>query len=126
MARTSIRRHQHEQPNDHRELALSMRADVTGVGASLDQRLVHAAPIGSGDRRNAGAARMPVSARRLMAKLLPLRRCAASRLRELAERLEPRRQTLAGRSSAPLVRLDGRWWYRDEIVDGATSVERRS
>jgi hypothetical protein len=61
-----------------------------------------------------------------MAKLPPLRRSAASRLRVVADRLDPRRQTLAAGSSAPLVRYAGRWWYRDEIVDSASSVERRS
>jgi hypothetical protein len=60
-----------------------------------------------------------------MPKLPPLRRSTASRLRDLADRLDPRRQTLAARSSAPLVRLGGRWWHRDEIVERAASVERR-
>jgi len=58
-----------------------------------------------------------------MRKLPPMRRSAASRLRGLAERLEPRRQRLGGRSPAPLVRLDGRWWNRDEIVVPSTAVE---
>jgi hypothetical protein len=51
-----------------------------------------------------------------MAKLPPLRRSAASRLRDLAHRLDPGRQTIAARSSAPLIRIGGRWWYRDEIA----------
>jgi hypothetical protein len=60
-----------------------------------------------------------------MPKLPPLRRTTASRLRDLADRLDQRRQTLAARSTAPLVRLGGRWWHRDEIVERAASVERR-
>jgi hypothetical protein len=46
----------------------------------------------------------------------PLRRTAASRLRHLADRLDPLRQTIGGRPSAPLIRFGGRWWHRDEIV----------
>jgi hypothetical protein len=39
---------------------------------------------------------------------------AAAKLRALADRLAPRAP--APRSSAPLIRLGGRWWYRGELV----------
>jgi hypothetical protein len=57
-----------------------------------------------------------------MRNLPLLRRSAAARLRDLAERLEPRPER-PDRSPAPLVRLDGRWWYRDEIVAPSAAVE---
>jgi hypothetical protein len=50
----------------------------------------------------------------LMTKLPPLRRSAASRLRGLADHLEPPQLPL--RSTAPLIRMDGRWWQRDELI----------
>jgi hypothetical protein len=49
----------------------------------------------------------------------PMRRSAASRLRALADRLDPRQQDVTeepDRASAPLVRFGGRWWQRDEIL----------
>jgi hypothetical protein len=53
-----------------------------------------------------------------MTKQPPMRRSAASRLRALADRLDPRQQdvTEPERPSAPLVRFGGRWWPRDEIL----------
>jgi hypothetical protein len=53
-----------------------------------------------------------------MTKQPPVRRSAASRLRALADRLDPRQQdvTEPERPTAPLVRVGGRWWQRDEIL----------
>ena len=45
----------------------------------------------------------------------PLRSACAARLRSLAERLAPA-PSWARRPLAPLVRVAGRWWYRNEIV----------
>jgi hypothetical protein len=50
-----------------------------------------------------------------MAGLPPFRRSAASSLRLLANRLEPVRRCLPARPLAPLVRVGGRWWYRDDL-----------
>jgi hypothetical protein len=41
-----------------------------------------------------------------------MRDTLAARLRRLADRLEP---PAPRRSPAPLVRLGGRWWRRDEL-----------
>jgi hypothetical protein len=54
----------------------------------------------------------------------PMRETTAERLRSLADRLAPRAPRAPRRPGrAPLVRLGGRWWGRDEIgqigVDGA-------
>jgi hypothetical protein len=49
----------------------------------------------------------PSEGRTLMQSPRP---AVASRLRRFADRLEPR----PWRSPAPLVRLDGRWWQRNE------------
>ena len=46
----------------------------------------------------------------------PVRSVAASRLRALADRLEPLTRAMPRRPTAPLIRLGGRWWYRDELV----------
>jgi hypothetical protein len=46
----------------------------------------------------------------------PLRAAVASRLRDIADGLEPPERADAGHSRAMLIRLGGRWWYRDEIV----------
>lgn len=51
-----------------------------------------------------------------MANPPPLRRWAASRLRGLADNLEPPGRGLSGRVRAPLVRFGGRWWDRDELT----------
>jgi hypothetical protein len=46
-----------------------------------------------------------------------MRRSAAERLRALADRLDPRQQDVTEeRPSAPLIRLGGVWWQRDEIL----------
>jgi hypothetical protein len=50
-----------------------------------------------------------------------LKRSAASRLRGLADRLEPSR--LPTKSPAPLIRLAGRWWRRDELIPDATAED---
>jgi hypothetical protein len=55
-----------------------------------------------------------------MEKLPELREQAASRLRGLADRLEPPRQDDARASRAMIIRLGGRWWHRDEL----TSAQR--
>jgi hypothetical protein len=46
----------------------------------------------------------------------PVRRSAALRLRAVADRLDPRDEAIVEQLVAPLVRLGGRWWHRDEIV----------
>jgi hypothetical protein len=46
----------------------------------------------------------------------PFRKTAASRLRTLADWFEPRRVVPRRPQAAPLVRLGGRWWQRDELV----------
>lgn len=49
----------------------------------------------------------------------PLRTAAASRLRAWANQLEPPRAAdRVQPSTAPLVRLGGRWWPREEITGG--------
>jgi hypothetical protein len=48
-----------------------------------------------------------------------LKRSAATRLRGLADRLEP--PPLPMRRPAPLIRLAGRWWRRDELIADATA-----
>jgi hypothetical protein len=48
-----------------------------------------------------------------------LKRSAATRLRGLADRLEP--PPLPMRRTAPLIRLAGRWWRRDELIADATA-----
>jgi hypothetical protein len=53
----------------------------------------------------------------------PLRRTAATRLRGLADRLDPLRRNFPGRPSAPLIRFGGRWWHRDEIVAPADAAQ---
>jgi hypothetical protein len=45
-----------------------------------------------------------------------MRDTLAARLRQLANRLEP---PAPRRPPAPLVRLGGRWWRRDELGDWA-------
>jgi hypothetical protein len=45
----------------------------------------------------------------------PLRTTAASKLRSWADRLEPRRVPRGRPSAAPLVRVGGLWWQRDQI-----------
>jgi hypothetical protein len=50
----------------------------------------------------------------------PLRREVAARLRGLADRLDPRRSPVRP-PIAPLVRLDGRWWRREEL-DGRPGI----
>jgi hypothetical protein len=56
---------------------------------------------------------------------LPLRRSAASWLRDLADRLAPTPRPPAPTrpTVAPLVRRGGRWWYRDELVPLPTLQE---
>jgi hypothetical protein len=58
-----------------------------------------------------------------MADSPPLRRSAASQLRFLADRLDPRQQIVARRPHGPLVRYGGRWWHRDELVGPLASDE---
>jgi hypothetical protein len=58
-----------------------------------------------------------------MVRQPPIRRSAASRLRFLADRLDPRQRAVDGRPSAPLVRFGGRWWHRDELVTPEAAVE---
>jgi hypothetical protein len=62
--------------------------------------------------------------RGLVWKLPKMRRSAASRLRRVAERLEPRRQRQGEQSPAPLVRLGGRWWRLDDIAAPSRSAAR--
>jgi hypothetical protein len=45
-----------------------------------------------------------------------LRKAAASRLRSLADRVEPRLVARVRPSAAPLVRIGGRWWSRAALV----------
>jgi hypothetical protein len=72
-------------------------------------------------RARSGTIRSRMSRRRTP----PLRTTAASRLRAWADRLEPPRAVVRTQpSSAPLVRLGGRWWPRQEIAgsrDGPTA-----
>jgi len=44
-----------------------------------------------------------------------MRKTAASRLRAWADQLEPRVIMRIRPPSAPLVRVGGRWWPRDEV-----------
>jgi hypothetical protein len=62
---------------------------------------------------------MPALWRRAGVVETKLKRSAASRLRGLADRLEPPR--LPVRPPAPLIRLAGRWWRRDELIAEATA-----
>jgi hypothetical protein len=55
-----------------------------------------------------------------MEKLPELRQQAASRLRGLADRLEPPKHYDMRASRAIAIRLGGRWWSRDEL----TSAQR--
>jgi hypothetical protein len=50
-----------------------------------------------------------------------MRRAAASTLRSLADRFDAGRQTRTRPSVAPLIRLGGRWWGRDELVGAQTA-----
>jgi hypothetical protein len=59
-----------------------------------------------------------------MPKQPQLRPSGESRLRYLADRLEPRWQDVTGRPCASLIRFGGRWWRLDELVAPADSVER--
>jgi hypothetical protein len=61
-----------------------------------------------------------------MPKLPPVRRSAALRLRAVADRLDPREDAIVERVVAPLVRLGGRWWHRDEIVAPADATRSGS
>jgi hypothetical protein len=45
----------------------------------------------------------------------PLRTTAASKLRSWADRLDSRRPERRRPPAAPLVRLGGLWWQRDEL-----------
>jgi len=47
-----------------------------------------------------------------------LRKATATRLRSLADRFDPRLVVRDQPAAAPLVRIGGRWWRRDELVDG--------
>jgi hypothetical protein len=58
-----------------------------------------------------------------MTKRPLLRESAASRLRGLADRIEPPRPQSERRSPAMLIRLGGRWWTRDDIVSAQTPEE---
>ncbi len=44
------------------------------------------------------------------------RKAAASRLRSLADRVDPRLVARVRPPAAPLVRIGGRWWPRDVLV----------
>jgi hypothetical protein len=52
----------------------------------------------------------------------PVRKAVASKLRSLANQLESRPRVPRRCSAAPLVRLGGRWWQRDEIA-GARELD---
>ena len=53
-----------------------------------------------------------------------LRTTAASRLRAWADQLEaPRTPVRLQPPAAPLVRLGGRWWAREEITGGRDATE---
>ena len=58
-----------------------------------------------------------------MSELRPVRSAAATHLRAIADRLAPLGSRPAPRSSAPLIRLDGRWWYRGELIGSAPGTE---
>jgi hypothetical protein len=58
-----------------------------------------------------------------MSELRRARGVAATHLRALADRLAPIAARPAPRSSAPLIRFGGRWWYRGELVGPALSPE---
>jgi hypothetical protein len=51
-----------------------------------------------------------------MPKPPPLGLWAASRLRGIADRLEPAQRGFPGRAPAPLIRFGGKWWHRDEVT----------
>ena len=55
----------------------------------------------------------------------PLRRAVALRLRRVADRLDARRHSLPvpRLPVAPLVRMNGRWWRREELGGGLTQEE---
>jgi hypothetical protein len=74
--------------------------------------------------RLARAARSGTIRRRMWRRRTPpLRTAAASRLRAWANRLEPpRRVDRVQPPTAPLVRLGGRWWPREEITGGGATA----
>ena len=45
-----------------------------------------------------------------------MRGATARRLRRFADRLAPQRPLELRRAPAPLVRMGGRWWSRDELA----------
>jgi hypothetical protein len=63
---------------------------------------------------------------RLVAQLPLLRDAAAWRLRRVAERLESPGQSLRRRRATPLIRINGRWWHRDELFGSASLAEQPS
>jgi hypothetical protein len=65
----------------------------------------------------------PRSPAAAMSELRPVRSVAATQLRALADRLAPLSSGPAPRSSAPLIRLGGCWWYRGDLVGPALSPE---
>jgi hypothetical protein len=58
--------------------------------------------------------------------LARVRRSAASRLHDLADRLEPSQWRSSIVARAPLVRIGGAWWRQDEITSGQPPAARSS
>jgi len=54
----------------------------------------------------------------------PMRKAAASRLRSIADRVDPRLVARVQPPAAPLVRIGGRWWSRDALVGREEPPER--
>jgi hypothetical protein len=54
----------------------------------------------------------------------PLRTTAAARLRAWADQLEPSRVPIRLQPpAAPLVRMGGRWWAREELTNGRDATD---
>jgi hypothetical protein len=52
-----------------------------------------------------------------------LRKSTATKLRSLAERFEPSRGSRPRGSKAPLVRIGGRWWKREELFGEVAAAD---